>query len=325
MLAALCERFGPPEELKLRQLPESLPGPGEIVVAPTRVALNFFDTLIIEDKYQLKPALPFSPGGEFCGKILALGEGVAGFEPGQRVAGYCSFGAARQKLVVPAEILAAVPDALDDDQAASLFIAYGTTVFALIQKANLQPGETLAVLGASGGVGLAAVEIGKLLGAKVIACASSAEKLDLARRHGADEGVNYASEDLKLALKSLTGGKGVDVVYDAVGGDFSESALRALAWNGRHLVIGFAAGEIPKIPLNLTLVKGCSILGVFWGEFVKRQPEDHRANMAKIFDWAASGKISVHIDAVLPLENISDALYRLKRREARGKLLLAIP
>lgn len=325
MLAALCERFGPPEELKLRQLPESLPGPGEIVVAPTRVALNFFDTLIIEDKYQLKPALPFSPGGEFCGKILALGEGVAGFEPGQRVAGYCSFGAARQKLVVPAEILAAVPDALDDDQAASLFIAYGTTVFALIQKANLQPGETLAVLGASGGVGLAAVEIGKLLGAKVIACASSAEKLDLARRHGADEGVNYASEDLKLALKNLTGGKGVDVVYDAVGGDFSESALRALAWNGRHLVIGFAAGEIPKIPLNLTLVKGCSILGVFWGEFVKRQPEDHRANMAKIFDWAASGKISVHIDAVLPLENISDALYRLKRREARGKLLLAIP
>lgn len=325
MLAALCEEFGPPERLKLRDLPDPAPGPGEVLVAPSRVALNFFDTLIIEDKYQLKPALPFSPGGEFCGRILALGEGVSGWSVGQRVAGYCSFGAARQKLVVPAEILSAVPEALDDEQAASLFIAYGTTAYALIQKANLQPGETVAVLGASGGVGLAAVEIGKLLGAKIIACASSPEKLDLARQHGADEGVDYAKDDLKSALKALTGGKGVDVVYDAVGGAFSEAALRALAWNGRHLVIGFAAGEIPKIPLNLTLVKGCSIIGVFWGEFVKRQPEDHRANMARIFDWAAQGRIAVHVDAVLPLENIAEALNRLKRREARGKLLLAIP
>ena len=325
MIAALCESYGPPENLVLRELPDPAPGPGEVLVAPSRVALNFFDTLIIANKYQLKPPPPFSPGGEFCGRVVALGEGVAGFAPGQRVAGCCSYGAARSRLVASAKDLALVPDSVSDDQAAGLFITYGTTLYALKQRAGLKPGETLAVLGASGGVGLAAVEVGRAMGAQVIACASSAEKLAFAREFGAHHGVDYATQDLKDALKHLTEGRGVDCVYDAIGGDFSEKALRALAWNGRLLVVGFATGEIPKIPLNLTLLKGCAIFGVYWGEFVKREPEAHRRNMAQIFDWAADKVISAHVHAVLPLERIAEALNMLGDRKARGKIVLAMP
>jgi NADPH2:quinone reductase len=325
MIAALCETYGPPENLVLRELPDPAPGPGEVLVAPSRVALNFFDTLIIADKYQLKPAPPFSPGGEFCGRVVALGDGVEGFAVGQRVAGYCSYGAARSRLVAPANDLAPVPDGLSDDQAAGLFITYGTTLYALKQRAALQAGETLAVLGATGGVGLAAVEIGRAMGGKVIACASSAEKVAFARAFGADCGVDYATEDLKDALKRLTGGRGVDCVYDAIGGDYSEKALRAIAWNGRFLVVGFAAGEIAKIPLNLTLLKGCAILGVYWGEFVKREPAAHRQNMAQIFAWATDKVISAHVHAVLPLERIAEALNMLRDRKALGKIVLAVP
>ena len=325
MIAALCETFGPPENLVLRELPDPLPGPGEVLVAPTRVALNFFDTLIIENKYQLKPALPFSPGGEFCGTVLALGAGVEGLAIGQRVAGYCSYGAARSRLVLPASILTAVPDALSDDQAAGLFITYGTSMYGLRQRAALQPGETLAVLGASGGVGLAAVEIGAAMGAHVIACASSPDKIAFAKQYGAHDGVDYASEELKEALKQRTGGKGVDCVYDAIGGDYSEAALRAMAWNGRFLVVGFAAGEIPKMPLNLVLLKGCAILGVYWGEFVKREPRAHVENMAQIFDWTARKILSAHVHAVLPLDQIAKALNVLKERKAQGKIVLSIP
>jgi NADPH2:quinone reductase len=325
MIAALCETYGPPETLVLRELPDVVAGPGEVVVAPTRVALNFFDTLIIENKYQIKPDLPFSPGGEFCGRVVALGAGVEGLAIGQRVAGYCYYGAARSRLVMAAEDLAAVPDGLSDDRAAGLFVTYGTTLYALRQRAGLQPGETLAVLGASGGVGLAAVEIGAAMGAHVIACASSPEKLAFAREHGAHEGVDYSSQDLKEELKKRTGGAGVDCVYDAIGGAFSEAALRAMAWKGRFLVVGFAAGEIPKIPLNLTLLKGCAILGVYWGEFVKRERPAHLDNMAKIFDWAARGVLSAHVQAVYPLEAIAEALAVLKGRKAQGKILLSIP
>jgi NADPH2:quinone reductase len=325
MIAALCESFGPPEALMLRELPDPAAGPGEVLVAPSRVALNFFDTLIIADRYQLKPALPFSPGGEFSGRVVALGEGVGAFSPGQRVAGYCSYGAARSRLVVPAANLTPVPDDLSDDRAAGLFVTYGTTLYALKQRARLQKGESLAVLGASGGVGLAAVEVGRAMGARVIACASSPEKLAFARDFGAEQGVDYAAEDLKAALKRATGGRGVDCAYDAIGGDFSEKALRAMAWNGRFLVVGFAAGEIPKIPLNLTLLKGCSIIGVYWGEFVKREPEAHRENMAQIFAWAANRTISAHVHAVLPLERIAEALNMLKERKAQGKIVLAVP
>jgi NADPH2:quinone reductase len=306
-------------------MPDPTPAPGEVVVAPSRVALNFFDTLIIENKYQLKPEPPFSPGGEFSGRVVALGEGVEGLSIGQRVAGYCSYGAARSRLVAPASSLTPVPDQLSDDQAAGLFVTYGTTIHALKQRAHLQKGEALAVLGASGGVGLAAVEIGAAMGAHVIACASTPEKLDFARAHGAAEGIDYAQEDLKEALKKRTGGRGVDCVYDAVGGAFSEAALRAMAWEGRFLVVGFAAGDIPKIPLNLLLLKGCALLGVYWGEFVKRDPQAHRENMAQIFDWVAQGVLSAHVQAVYPLAEIREALEMLKTRRAQGKILLSLP
>jgi NADPH2:quinone reductase len=325
MIAALCESYGPPEGLVVRELADPAPGPGEALVAPIRVALNFFDTLIIANKYQLKPAMPFSPGGEFCGRVIALGAGVTGLAPGQRVAGYCSYGAARSRLVVPAGDLAPVPDGLSDDQAAGLFITYGTALHALRQRAQLKARETLAILGASGGAGLAAVEVGRALGAEVVACASSPEKVAFARAFGAQHGVDYSAGALKEQLKELTRGQGVDCVYDAIGGDFSEMALRAMAWNGRFLVVGFAAGEIPKIPLNLTLLKGCSIIGVYWGEFVKREPAAHLDNMAQIFEWAANRTISAHVHAVLPLARIAEALNTLKDRKAQGKVVLAVP
>ncbi len=325
MIAALCENYGPPENLVLRELPDPAPGPGEALVAPTRVALNFFDTLIIENKYQLKPTLPFSPGGEFCGRVIALGAGVENLAIGQRVAGYCSHGAARSRLVAPASSLSAAPDDLGDDQAAGLFITYGTTLHALRQRADLRQGETLAVLGASGGVGLAAVEIGAAMGAHVIACASSPAKLRFAEDFGAHEGLDYSAEDLKEGLKKRTGGKGVDCVYDAIGGAYSEAALRAMAWKGRFLVVGFASAEIPKIPLNLALLKGCAIVGVYWGEFVKREPEAHRDNMAQIFDWTSRKILSAHIHAVYPLAEVAKALNVLKDRRAQGKILLSIP
>jgi NADPH:quinone reductase len=325
MITALCEEYGPPENLVLREMPDPTPGPGEVLVAPTRVALNFFDTLIIENKYQLKPALPFSPGGEFCGRVVALGAGVRDFVIGQRVAGYCSYGAARSRLVLPATNLVAVPDNVGDDQAAGLFVTYGTTLHALRQRADLQQGETLAVLGASGGVGLAAVEIGAAMGAQVIACASSPEKLRFAQDFGAHDGLDYSVEELKEGLKKRTAGKGVDCIYDPIGGAYSEAALRAMAWNGRFLVIGFASGEIPKIPLNLTLLKGCAIFGVYWGEFVKREPQTHLDNMARIFDWTARKVLSAHVHFVYPLAEIAEALNVLKRRQVQGKILLSIP
>ncbi len=325
MIAALCEDYGPPENLVLREMPDPAPGPGEVLVAPARVALNFFDTLIIENKYQLKPALPFSPGGEFCGRVVALGSGVNDFMIGQRVAGYSSYGAARSRLVLPAANLTAVPDNVGDDQAAGLFVTYGTTLHALRQRADLQKGEILAVLGASGGVGLAAVEIGVAMGAQVIACASSPEKLRFAQDFGAHDGLDYSVEDLKEGLKKRTAGKGVDCIYDAIGGAYSEAALRAMGWKGRFLVVGFASGEIPKIPINLTLLKGCAIVGVYWGEFVKREPRAHLDNMARIFDWTARKILSAHVHSVYPLAEIGEALHVLKRRQAQGKILLSVP
>ena len=286
--------------------------------------MNFFDSLIIENKYQVKPALPFSPGGEFAGKVVAVGDGVQGFAAGQRVAGYCSNGAARSLILAPVGSLVPIPDELDDDRAAGLFITYGTAMHALRQRARLQSGETLAVLGASGGAGLAAVEIGAAIGARVIACASSQDKVAFARRHGAREGLDYAAQDLRDGLKSLSGGDGVDVIYDAIGGEYSEKALRAISWAGRYLVIGFAAGDIPKIPLNLPLLKGCDILGVFWSDFVRREPQAHLDNMKTIFEWTAQGKLSAHVQAVYPLADIAAAINVLKNRQAQGKILLAI-
>jgi NADPH2:quinone reductase len=231
-------------------------------------------------------------------------------------------GAARERVAVKAERLVPLPAGLDFDRAAGLTVTYGTTVHALKDRAQLKPGETLAVLGAAGGTGLAAIELGKLMGARVIACASSADKLAFAREHGADEAINYGEDDLKEGLRRVTDGRGVDVVYDPVGGAYAEAALRSIAWGGRFLVIGFAAGEIPKLPLNLVLLKGCDVRGVFWGQFTERFPEKHRANMTELLQWCAEGKLSAHVHAVYPLEKTAEALKMLADRKAMGKILL---
>jgi NADPH2:quinone reductase len=322
MKALLCTRYGAPDDLELADVPVPEPGPGEAMVKVASAALNFFDTLIIAGKYQFKPAPPFSPAAEFAGTVEKLGAGVTSLEIGERVLGYMTYGAAREFVTVPAEKLVAIPEALDFDRAAGVCITYGTTLHALKDRAGLQPGESLAVLGASGGVGLAAIELGKIMGARVIACASSDEKLAFARRHGADEVINYAKEDLKEALRRVTGGRGADVVYDPVGGPYTEPALRSIAWQGRFLVVGFAAGEIPKLPLNLVLLKGCDVLGVFWGSFIERDPQSHRANTRQLVDWCAQGRISSHVHAVYPLAEGRAALKAIAARQVMGKVIL---
>jgi NADPH2:quinone reductase len=320
--AILCTRLGGPDDLELTDLPVPVAAAYEAVVNIKAVGLNFYDTLIIAGKYQTKPPLPFSPGGEFAGVIDSVGAGVTDFAPGDRVLGYTGFGAARQYAAVPVDKLAKLSVDLDLERAAGLNITYGTTYHALKDRAALAPGETLAVLGASGGVGLAAVELGKQMGARVIACASSEDKLAFARAHGADEGVNYVTEDLRDALKRLGGEHGIDVIYDPVGGPSSEAAVRAIAWEGRHLVVGFASGEIPKLPLNLTLLKGCDILGVNWGAFVRQKPQAYRAGLEQLTRWCAQGKLSCHIHAVYPLAETAQALKALTDRKAMGKVIL---
>src|SRR5271165_6409875 len=322
MKALICPSLGPAETLKVMDVEKPSAKEGEVVVDVVYAALNFFDTLIIEGKYQLKPEPPFSPAGEFAGRVAAIGPGVTGFAIGDRVMGSTGFGAAREEIAIAANRLAHVPAGLPLDRAAGLAIAYGTSLHALKQRAEMKPGETLVVLGASGGVGLAAVDIGKAMGARVIACASSDDKLDFARRYGASETINYATEDLRARLKELTGAKGVDVVYDPVGGALTEPALRSLGWKGRFLVIGFASGEIPRPPLNLILLKGCDIRGVYWGEFTAREPEAQRENMAQLLDWAKNGVLGVHIYAKYPLEDYHRAFEAIAKRQTLGKTLL---
>jgi len=308
--------------LTLVDIPDPVPGPGEAVVKIEAAALNFFDTLIIAGKYQTKPAFPFSPAAEFAGVVESTGSGVERVQGGGRVMGYVGYGCARERIAVKAETLVGIPDDLDFDRAAGLSITYGTTMHALKDRGKLQAGETLAVLGAAGGVGLAAVEIGKAMGARVIGCASSDEKCAFARQRGADETVNYTTTDLRDALKELTGGQGADVIYDPVGGDYAESALRATAWKGRYLVVGFAAGEIPKLPLNLVLLKGCDVVGVFWGAFTEREPAAQAANMAQIVAWCAEGKLSSHVHAIYPLADTAQALKDIAARRIMGKAIL---
>jgi NADPH2:quinone reductase len=322
MKAILCRQFCSPDDLELTDIPEPQAGPGEAVVRIKAAALNFFDTLIIAGKYQHKPPFPFSPAAEFSGIVESVGAGVTDIAPGDRVMGNTGWGAAREAVAVPANLLVKVPDGLDFDRAAGLTVTYGTTLYALRMRAELKPGETLAVLGASGGTGLATVEIGKVMGARVIACASSDEKLEFARKHGATETVNYATEDLRSALKKLGGEHGIDVVYDPVGGPYAEPAVRSMAWNGRYLVIGFAAGEIPKLPLNLVLLKNCDIRGVAWGAWVRREPDAQRNLMKDIVNWAALGKLSAHVHAVYPLAEIAAALKAVAERKVMGKIVL---
>ena len=324
MKALLCTRYGTPDDLEIADIADPTPGPGEAVVRAAAAALNFFDTLIIAGKYQFKPEMPFSPAAEFAGTVEKLGEGVTSVKVGDRVLGYAVYGAARERVLIAAERLVRVPDAVDDDHAAGLCVTYGTTLYALKDRAKLQPGETLAVLGASGGVGLAAIELGKLMGARVIACASSPEKIAFTREHGADEGIDYKAEDLKEALRRVTGGRGADVIYDPVGGAYSEAALRSIAWLGRFLVVGFAAGEIPKLPLNLVLLKGCDVQGVFWGSWIERDKAGHRANTEQLLAWVAEGKLKPHVHAVYPLAEAADALKAIAARKVMGKVILRV-
>jgi len=322
MKALLCTRYGTPDDLELADIAEPSPQAGEAVVRVEAAALNFFDTLIIQGKYQTKPAFPFSPSAEFAGTVEQVAPDVTRVKPGDRVLGFTGYGAAREKIALAATSLTPMPDGLDFDRAAGLCVTYGTTLYALKDRARLQPGETLSVLGASGGVGLAAIEIGKIMGARVIACASSPEKVAFAREHGADDGIDYASENLKDGLRRVTNGKGADVIYDPVGGAYAEAALRAIAWEGRYLVIGFAAGDIPKVPFNLYLLKSANVLGVFWGAWTERDPDGHRDNTAQLLKWAADDQLSSHVHAVYPLGEAATALKALAARKVMGKVIL---
>jgi NADPH:quinone reductase len=323
MKAVLCTRPGTPDDLTIADLPDPGAGPGEAVVRVAATALNFFDLLIIAGKYQYKPPYPFSPGAEFAGTIESVGPDVTEVAVGDRVMGYSGWGAAREKLAIKTSKLFKIPAALDFDRAAGLGVTYGTSYYGLKNRGALKRGETLVVLGASGGVGLAAVELGKIMGARVIACASSDDKLVFAKQHGADEGINYARDDLREALRKLGGERGIDVVYDPIGDRYAEPALRSLGWEGRYLVVGFAAGEIPKLPLNLVLLKSCDVRGVFVGAWMDRAPDERRANTADLIRWGAEGKLSAHVHARYPLAEVAPALKEIAARKVMGKVLLA--
>jgi NADPH2:quinone reductase len=322
MKAILCTRFGTPDDLELGDIAPPVAGAGEVLVRVAAAALNFFDTLIIAGKYQQKPPFPFSPAAEFAGTVEAIGTGVSEIAIGDHVMGYMGWGAARELVAAPAQQIVKLPPGLEFERAAGLTVTYATTLYALRERAQLRAGETLVVLGAAGGTGLAAVELGKVMGARVIACASSDDKLAFTRAHGADEVVNYARDDLRQTLRTLAGERGVDVVYDPVGGKYAEPAVRSLGWQGRYLVVGFAAGEIPKLPLNLVLLKSCDIRGVFWGAWSKREPHLQRALMADIVQWCAEGKLSAHVHAVYPLAQTAAALKAIADRAVMGKIVL---
>jgi NADPH2:quinone reductase len=322
MRVAQFSEFGGPQALRLEEVAAPAPGPDDVLIKVTAVGLNFFDTLLLRNQYQVSPPLPFSPGAEIAGAIEGLGIKVTDFKLGQRVAAYVGGNGCREKIVTKAKNVVPIPNGVSDEVAAGITITYGTALHGLQDRAALQPGETLAVLGAAGGAGLAAVEIGKLMGARVIAVASSGDKLAFAREHGADEGINYESEDLKTRLKQLSAPTGVNVLYDPVGGDYAEPALRAMAWEGRYLVLGFASGTIPRLPLNLVMLKGCAIIGVFWTAFVERQPERHRANMIKLLDWCAKGLISPHIHSSFALIETAKALSLIEGRKVTGKVIV---
>jgi NADPH2:quinone reductase len=322
MKAVVCRRHGPPESLAIEELPSPSPGPGEVVVRMKAASLNFPDVLIIQDKYQLKPPLPFSPGSELAGVVEKVGEGVTGRKPGDRVLAVTGYGAFAEEVTVEASRLVEVPEGMDFVTASAFLLTYGTCDHGLRDRGRLVAGETLLVLGAAGGVGIAAIEIGKALGARVIACASSPDKLAVCRQHGADLTIDYAHEDLRERIKQLTQGKGVDVVLDPVGGATTELALRSTAWRGRLLVVGFAAGEIPRIPLNLTLLKGCSISGVFWGDFARREPAAFADSVAQLARWYRERRLEPHVQETLPLEQAREALARMASRGVIGKLVL---
>ena len=323
MRAVLCKELGMPDSLVLEEVPDLVPDAGQVLISVQACGVNFPDTLIIQGKYQFKPDLPFSPGGEVAGVVKQVGPDVHSLKVGDRVIAFSTWGGFAEELVVDQSRTVMISDKMDFERASAFVLTYGTSYHALKDRALLRAGETLLVLGASGGVGIAAIQLGKALGATVIAAASNAEKLSVCKQNGADHLINYSENDLRQSVKEITQGRGVDVVYDPVGGSFSEKALRDMSWGGRFLVVGFASGEIPKVPLNLPLLKGCSVVGVFWGEFTKRQPELNRKNNQELMDLFDQGKISPHIHKVYPLERAGEALNELLQKRVIGKVVLS--
>lgn len=324
MKAAVCKSLDGPQGIVVEDVADPVAAEGQVIVRVRAVGLNFADTLITRGKYQFKPDLPFSPGAEIAGVIEALGPGVRSWRVGQRVMAYVNWGGAAEKISVEAASLIAVPDGVPDAIAAGLTVTYGTAMHGLRDRAQLVAGETVVVTGAAGGAGQAAVALAKLMGARVIAVASSDDKLQIASGAGSDTGIVFPGCDLKAEVRRLTDGRGADVVYDCVGGDASEPLIRALAWQGRFLVVGFASGDIAKIPLNLLLLKGAEAIGVFWGEAVRRDPAGHRAGMERVLAWVASGQLQPKTNGVYPLARIADALGVLDRREAEGKVIVEL-
>lgn len=324
MKAVVCKSFGPPENLSLEEIDAPHPTAGQVLIDVHSASLNFPDVLQIAGKYQFQPPFPFIPGSEVAGIVVEVGSNVSNFRPGQRVMALTGNGAMAERVAVDAAAVEPVPDTVDFDTAAGLTLAYGTSYHALKQRASLQPGENLLVLGAAGGVGLAAVEIGKAFGARVIAAASTDDKLEIARRHGADELLNYGDGLLKDKVRDLTGGKGADVIFDPVGGDLFDQSTRCVNWNGRILVVGFASGIIPKFPTNLALLKGCQIVGVFWGAFRQHEPKAFRGNCNALFDLLAQGKIKPLVSLTFPLDKYADALNAFIKRHAVGKVVLHV-
>ncbi|MCK9284019.1 MAG: NADPH:quinone oxidoreductase family protein [Rhodocyclaceae bacterium] len=322
MKALQCSAFGPVAGLTLAEVPEPVAGEGELVVAVRAAGVNFPDALMVQGKYQVKPALPFTPGLECAGTVVAVGPDVADFRPGDRVVAYPPIGAFAERVRVPARRAFPIPATVDFRSAAAFLLTYGTSWHALVNCGRVAAGETLLVLGAAGGVGLAAVQIGKLFGARVIAAVSSADKRALCMRNGADEVIDYVAEDLKSRVRELTADRGADLIFDPVGGDFTEAALRSCAWRGRLLVVGFAAGAIPRLPANLILLKGCSAIGVLWGEYSAREPEACRTDMTALIARLAAGELKPHVSAVYPLTQAADALQSLLERRATGKVLI---
>lgn len=324
MKAILCKDYGPPESLVLEDVDEPIAGNRQVVVDVKACAVNFPDVLMIQNLYQFKPPRPFSPGAEIAGVVSSVGSDVDTVTVGDHVFASPGWGGLAQKVAVDARSVIPIPDGIDYAAASAFLYAYGTSHYALKDRGHLQPGETLVVLGAAGGVGLAAVELGALMGANVIAAASSDDKLELCREYGASGAINYATEDLKVRMRDLTGGVGADVVYDPVGGPYTEPALRSTAWEGRFLVVGFAAGDIPAIPVNIALLKGCDIVGVFWGAFVGRQPEQHRRNVEDLVEWWRTGRLRPHVSATYPLERAGEAIRQLADRKAKGKVVVIV-
>jgi NADPH2:quinone reductase len=321
MRALICDEYGEIESLRVGELPEPDSGPGTVLVKVEAVTVNFADTLMVQGRYQVRPDPPFAPGYELAGTVTVANQ-ARGLAPGDRVCGFTLYGGLAEKVVLDASNVARIPDAIDSDTASTLPGGYGTSYHALVDRAHLAEGETLLVLGASGGVGMAAVQIGNILGARVLAAVSSEEKATAARKAGAHEIIRYDQVPIRDAIATMTSDDGVDVVYDPVGGETTEQALRSTKWNGRVLVVGFAAGDIPSIPLNLPLLKGNALVGVFWGRFTREEPDKHRANFAQIVEWAAQGKIQPVIQRRFGLVDGADALQWVADRKAVGRVIV---